>query len=837
MDAQQQPALIDSAYNAEFRLLSNMDVNAAANYLRPEGLLYHIPSLYLSHYGERSPFATNSEVRVAMQTLLVRDNLVNSRSTTVNFSSDRPFDEQELNCLLQALVSGTIQPDLYSERALPLHLIKQLMEYVDQRTNQLMQYATQSDLRNRVEEDREPLALYIATIESDALYLVTTGAYLDREQWYNGFISYINDQHCPEFARLMRNEMREYADYNDISIRSLNTAIIRALMTQRRQRRPTTTTNPIAQSGHPSPMVRTTAYLSGHLRDDPECITPLRRLSMQLRSFLAMIDTSPLREDASPGVSLTSMTNVTAQISVDFGASNPIPLHHRDMSVVDSQRNMFNTNVHRHLNAFPDVNTSGSSSGQQNPMALTPWQMEQFSMLQEEGEAREGTAAVLKPMARPLTRSVTAAERLQSPNYRLTQPTAPVAVPDDDNVPDLRDDDSDEDLPNLINDVGDSDDDDFLPATRRRPPTVPWHRSGRHRVTDDQKKARAQHQAQVARETAQQQEPVMLRQPRSPIIAGLTLETMVQHPQFFDERQVSNQRQYELGLPPMDNQDGKDSEDDSPDQQRYERAIAYLLQSREPSRVAQVDNVTIDAQLVQPPSDEAEEYESRRFYKDDPNYAANPKRMPRTALSHLPTATAAAVAVGRWDNAVRASMVTLSTTSAEVAAPTTRTVYMNANTLEMIPQARVLPSYDELLTDRNQLIAAMEQVARDTEPDWPVTEQALHQPTYALPTPKRVRIERNQDRTRTIIRHGSPPTAPTIVQMVSAQPETSNGYNVNSPAYFVPSSSPSTTPESGQRRPATWSLLDTPTQRRVPAESDRDDERFNPNPTHDPNRG
>jgi hypothetical protein len=177
MDAQQQPALIGSAYNAEFRLISNMDADAAATYLRPEGLLYHIPSLYLSHYGEKEPLSTNSEVRIAIQALLVRDNLVNGRSPTVNLSSDRPFDEQELNCLLQALVSGTIQPDLYSGRALPWNLIGQLMEYIDHRTNQLMQYATQSDLRNRVEEDREPLALYITALKTDALYLATTGAY------------------------------------------------------------------------------------------------------------------------------------------------------------------------------------------------------------------------------------------------------------------------------------------------------------------------------------------------------------------------------------------------------------------------------------------------------------------------------------------------------------------------------------------------------------------------------------------------------------------------------------------------------------------------------------
>jgi hypothetical protein len=214
-----------------------------------------------------------------------------------------------------------------------------------------------------------------------------------------------------------------------------------------------------------------------------------------LDSFFTMLDTSPQRSAVSPGISVTSITDITAQISVDLGASNPTPLHHRDMSVVESQRNMFNNNVHRHLTAFPDMNTSSSSSGQQNPMAPTPWQMEQFSLLQEEGEAREGTAAMLKPKVRPMTRSMTATERLQSANYRMAQPATPGNVLDDDDIPGLSDDDSDEDLPGLMDDTGDSDDDDFLPATRRRPPTVPWHRRGRHHGTDDQKKARAQRQA------------------------------------------------------------------------------------------------------------------------------------------------------------------------------------------------------------------------------------------------------------------------------------------------------------------------------------------------------
>ena len=72
-----------------------------------------------------------------------------------------------------------------------------------------------------------------------------------------------------------------------------------------------------------------------------------------------------------------------------------------------------------------------------------------------------------------MTRSRTATERLQSANYRTAQPATPVNVPDNTDIPGFRDGNSDEDLPGLIDNTGDSDDDDFLPTTRRRPPTVP----------------------------------------------------------------------------------------------------------------------------------------------------------------------------------------------------------------------------------------------------------------------------------------------------------------------------------------------------------------------------
>ena len=146
---------------------------------------------------------------------------------------------------------------------------------------------------------------------------------------------------------------------------------------------------------------------------DPTCVTPLHNLYRLIQNYLDMLDTSPQRTAVSPGISITSMTDITAQISVELGTSDPTPLHQRDMSVIDSQRSMFNTNVDRHVNAFPNINTSCSSSSQPNSLAATPWQMEHASMLADDEGKRGGTAAVLKPNARPLTRSMTA-ERLQS---------------------------------------------------------------------------------------------------------------------------------------------------------------------------------------------------------------------------------------------------------------------------------------------------------------------------------------------------------------------------------------------------------------------------------------
>ena len=799
----QQPLFITDARNTQFRLVDTENEDDTAFYMRPVGPLYNISSLYLTHQGRLPPMDSNAQVRHAIQQLIVRDEVARNLPHTTSQNSNEAFEDNELHCLLRALINGTIQPDLYNGRALPLPLVDQLMERIDNVTNQFLQYA-QLPAQAQQWMAPHPITLYIETLENDAMYHVTTGAHDDNATWYRSFLAYATQDECPEPTVALAAILRDMPGNETVTESNILRAIERALATNRRQRRPTRAVHstPSVDIGIPidPPESDDNDRYLGY-QPDPTCVTPLRNLWRSLDSFFHMLDTYPRQHEVSPGISVTSMTDITAQISVDLGTSNPIPLHQRDISVTNSQRGVFDNNVQRHLHAFPEINTSSSSSARTNPMDITQWPMEQFSLLEEAGEAKESAAATLKPKARPITRSMTATSQLRSSNYRRTQPAQSDSVLGDEDMPGLREDNSDEDIPDLIGNTGvaDSDEEDFVSATRRRAPTVPWHRSGRHRVTDDQKKARAQRQAQLARQTLQQPGPVMVAAPRSPIIAGLSLNTMVQNPQFFDEGQISDQRQYELGLPPLVPHDPEGS----PNEGRYQRALAYMMQARGlPESVQiQADSVPTTpqqtssqpmqvAQTLQLVSDEAGEYASRRFYKDDPNNSANPR---------LPSATAVAEAL-----------------------PAT-TVYMDAGTMEMIPQARELQSYTDLLNENDQLARALAQAARDTEPDWPLTE-----PTYALPTPKRARM---------VVQYRSPPTSPTIVQMVSSQEEPSHGYNVNSPAYFVPSLSPSTTPESGQRRPATWSLRDTTTQRRVPPQSEADGTNISPNPTHDPNRG
>jgi len=96
-------------------------------------LIYPLHTLYNMHAGRLPPLQTLSEVRV--QSLLHKDALVRQSREPLILESNEPFSNAEFNFLLRALIGGTIQPDLYRGRALPVILIASLQSYVDQQTN------------------------------------------------------------------------------------------------------------------------------------------------------------------------------------------------------------------------------------------------------------------------------------------------------------------------------------------------------------------------------------------------------------------------------------------------------------------------------------------------------------------------------------------------------------------------------------------------------------------------------------------------------------------------------------------------------------------------------
>jgi hypothetical protein len=99
-------------------------------------------SLYDMHQGSQPPLRSLSSVRVAIQRLLHRDAQLCSLEFAPDLQSNAAFSDEERRCLLQALLDGTLQPDLYRGRMLPVALIDSLHRYVDNMVNCYIQFAT-----------------------------------------------------------------------------------------------------------------------------------------------------------------------------------------------------------------------------------------------------------------------------------------------------------------------------------------------------------------------------------------------------------------------------------------------------------------------------------------------------------------------------------------------------------------------------------------------------------------------------------------------------------------------------------------------------------------------
>lgn len=111
MQALQQPTPVQDGHNARFVLNVNLHVNSMAEALRHHASVYPLPTLYNTHQGRLPPITALSKVRVAIQRLLC-----SCARVTFEPDSNEQFSPDELNCLLQALLDGTIKTVLYWDR-------------------------------------------------------------------------------------------------------------------------------------------------------------------------------------------------------------------------------------------------------------------------------------------------------------------------------------------------------------------------------------------------------------------------------------------------------------------------------------------------------------------------------------------------------------------------------------------------------------------------------------------------------------------------------------------------------------------------------------------------
>jgi len=143
MQGLQQHISATHPQDARFVLNANLHVDSTAEALRLHGSIYPLHTLYHIHEGQLPPLRTFSEVRIAIQSLLCRNAIIRQTTSLPNLQFNESFSNDDFNCLHQALIGGTIQPDLYHGRGLPVELIASLQAYVDTHTNYRLQFAEQ----------------------------------------------------------------------------------------------------------------------------------------------------------------------------------------------------------------------------------------------------------------------------------------------------------------------------------------------------------------------------------------------------------------------------------------------------------------------------------------------------------------------------------------------------------------------------------------------------------------------------------------------------------------------------------------------------------------------
>jgi hypothetical protein len=138
----------------------------------------------MPHNGTLPRLQSKSSVHTAIINELRRDHVRNNHEGAIDVNSNDLFKPRKFRCLLQALLSGTLLPSQYAGRMLPYG------SHVDTAAQARFQYALL-----RLDPIQLDVRLFWSIIKSDTILDLTTGAFVDMQQWFASFSTAIrNDQ-------------------------------------------------------------------------------------------------------------------------------------------------------------------------------------------------------------------------------------------------------------------------------------------------------------------------------------------------------------------------------------------------------------------------------------------------------------------------------------------------------------------------------------------------------------------------------------------------------------------------------------------------------------------
>ena len=126
-------------------------------------------------------------------------------------------------------MDGTIQPDLYRGRALPVALIASLQSYLDQQTNSRLQFFELPAQACQRTVD-QPIKLYYQALQNDTILHLMTGAFTNPEVGQQRFMNYVSMQDCPEPAIVARALMRNDPANENVSLDEFNCQVLACLL-------------------------------------------------------------------------------------------------------------------------------------------------------------------------------------------------------------------------------------------------------------------------------------------------------------------------------------------------------------------------------------------------------------------------------------------------------------------------------------------------------------------------------------------------------------------------------------------------------------------------------